>query len=99
MLAPSDIKDKSVDSTNVQKTDKDPAAGAVSEATESNGSKVKVVYKFCDLMKSMIEAWKEQFKEYIPDRVQVRPDYQATLYGPRRSDKRGLMAAKSKLRY
>ena len=71
MLAPSDIKDQGVDSTNDKKPETDNAAGTVSETTETDGSKVKVVYKFCDLMKSMIAAWKEQFKEYIPDRVQV----------------------------
>ncbi|KAL4233565.1 hypothetical protein ACF0H5_008246 [Mactra antiquata] len=31
----------------------------------------KVIYKFCDLKKSLVEAWKNQFKEYMPDRVQV----------------------------
>ena len=40
---------------------------------QDTGSDVipKVVYKFCDIQKGMVEAWKEQFKEYIPENVQV----------------------------
>ena len=70
MLAPPDTKDQ--DSTEAKKRDTDNAAGKVAEVSETEGSKVKVVYKLCDLMKSMIAEWEKHFKDYIPDRVQVR---------------------------
>ena len=72
MLAPPDTKDQVVDSTEAKKLDTDNAAGKVAEVSETEGSKVKVVYKLCDLMKSMIAGWEKHFKDYIPDRVQVR---------------------------
>lgn len=34
-------------------------------------TKVKVIYKLCDLQQKLVDAWTDQFKEYIPDRVQV----------------------------
>lgn len=40
-------------------------------AVEVNGSEVKVIYKFCDIKASLVDAWKNQFEKYIPDRVKV----------------------------
>ena len=77
MLAPSDVKNTDAESAagdsgqteNVHDTDNTATKGA--GATESE-TKVKVVYKFCDRMKSLVAAWKKHFEDYIPDRVQVR---------------------------
>lgn len=77
MLAPPDTKNKDTESAagDAGKTDKtqdtENAGVKAAGATDSEGSKVKVVYKLCDLMKSMIAAWKKHFEQYIPDRVQV----------------------------
>ncbi|KAK3585535.1 hypothetical protein CHS0354_022943 [Potamilus streckersoni] len=37
----------------------------------SSQSDIKVTYKLCDINGQMVEAWREMFKEYIPDRIQV----------------------------
>lgn len=76
MLAPSDVKNKDAEpaagdsgqTENVSDTNNTATKGA--GATESE-TKVKVVYKLCDLMKSLVAAWKKHFEDYIPDRVQV----------------------------
>lgn len=38
---------------------------------EGNASKLNVVYKFCDIQTGIVDSWKEIFKDYIPDKVQV----------------------------
>ena len=77
MLAPTD--EKETETGDVGK--KDDAANKTNSAgaTESKESKVEVVYKFCDKMTSMINAWKKHFAEYIPDRVQVSYSDQVTV--------------------
>ncbi|KAL3881632.1 hypothetical protein ACJMK2_028045 [Sinanodonta woodiana] len=34
-------------------------------------SDVRVTYKLCDINGQMVEAWREIFKDYIPDRIQI----------------------------
>ena len=73
MLAPLDIKEKNAEAAVGDAENKDETSKNenLAGATDSEQTKVKVVYKFCDLMKSLITAWKKHFEEYIPDRVQV----------------------------
>ena len=69
MLAPTDKKE--TETGDIGKKDDTTNKTNSAGATESKESKVEVVYKFCDKMTSMINAWKKHFAEYIPDRVQV----------------------------
>ena len=41
------------------------------DSSTSKPSKILVKYKFCDIQKELVSEWNKQFKEYIPDRVQV----------------------------
>lgn len=40
-------------------------------APDGNTSKLNVVYKFCDIQTGIVDSWKEIFKDYIPEKVQV----------------------------
>lgn len=50
-------------------------AEAPGNKQDMKGSDINVVYKFCDLQKGLVDAWKDEFKEYIPDKVQVSSIY------------------------
>ena len=77
MLAPTDKKE--TEAGEVGKKDEPTNKTNSAGATESKESKVEVVYKFCDKMTSMINAWKKHFAQYIPDRVQVSCSNQVTV--------------------
>lgn len=63
---------ESLDTKDTQGPEGTASDSVSTESTkEVKGSDIKVVYKFCDLQKGLVDAWKEQFKDYIPERVEV----------------------------
>lgn len=48
-----------------------PSQGTESVISASDKSKVKVIFKFCDMQQTMVDGWKDHFQQYIPDQIEV----------------------------